>query len=101
MLSAGLTLEGVGLSPDALLEEIYSSIIDSKTPLDDSRMVLQIRFAEHIKMLSEEKKLNPRLKASLKALQNNLHKEAKKRAKTGTVKERNHFRYLFEITKMK
>src|SRR5210317_170399 len=37
MLSAGLTLEGVGLSPDALLEEIYSSIIDSKTPLDDSR----------------------------------------------------------------
>ena len=101
MLSAGLTLEGVGLSPDALLEEIYSSIIDSKTPLDDSRMVLQIRFAEHIKMLSEEKKLNPRLKASLKALQNNLHKEAKKRTKTGTVKERNHFRYLFEITKMK
>jgi len=101
MLSAGLTLEGVGLSPDALLEEIYSSIIDSKTPLDDSRMVLQIRFAEHIKMLSEEKKLNPSLKASLKALQNNLHKEAKKRTKTGTVKERNHFRYLFEITMMK
>ena len=100
MLSAGSTLEGEGLSPDELLEQIHSRLLDSKTPLDDSKMTLQIRFAERIKMLSNEKKLNPSLKATLEATQNRLHKKAKKRAKSGTRKEKNHYHYLARITEL-
>ena len=100
MLSAGATLEGRGLAPDELLEQIHSRLLDSKTPLDDSKMVLQIRFAERIKMLSNEKKLNPSLKATLEATQNGLHKMAKKRAKSGTRKEKNHYHYLARITEL-
>jgi len=100
MLSAGSTLEGEGLSPDELLEQIHSRLLDSKTPLDDSKMTLQIRFAERIKMLSNEKKLNPSLKANLEATQNRLHKKAKKRAKSGTRKEKNHYHYLARITEL-
>ena len=100
MLSAGSTLEGEGLSPDELLEQIHSRLLDSKTPLDDSKMTLQIRFAERIKMLSNEKKLNPSLKATLEATQNRLHKKAKKRAKSGTRKEKNHYNYLARITEL-
>ena len=100
MLSAGATLEGMGLAPDELLEQIHSRLLDSKTPLDDSKMALQIRFAERIKMLSNEKKLNPSLKATLEATQNGLHKKAKKRAKSGTRKEKNHYQYLARITEL-
>ena len=100
MLSAGATLEGEGLSPDELLDQIYFSFFYSETPLDDSKVALQIRFAERIKMLSEEKELNPRLKATLTAFQNTLHKKAKKRAKSGTSKEKNHYRYLARITEL-
>jgi hypothetical protein len=100
MLSAGATLEGEGLSPDELLEQIYFSFFYSETPLDDSKMALQIRFAERIKMLSNEKKLNPSLKATLEATQNGLHKKAKKRAKSGTRKEKNHYHYLARITEL-
>ena len=100
MLSAGTTLEGMGLAPDELLEQIHSRLLDSKTPLDDSKMALQIRFAERIKMLSNEKKLNPSLKATLEATQNGLHKKAKKRAKSGTRKEKNHYQYLARITEL-
>ena len=100
MLSTGATLEGEGLSPDELLEQIHSRLLDSKSPLDDSKMALQIRFAERIKMLSNEKKLNPSLKATLEATQNGLHKKAKKRAKSGTRKEKNHYHYLARITEL-
>ena len=100
MLSAGATLEGMGLAPDELLDQIHSRLLDSKTPLDDSKMALQIRFAERIKMLSNEKKLNPSLKATLEATQNGLHKKAKKRAKSGTRKEKNHYQYLARITEL-
>ena len=100
MLSAGATLEGMGLAPDELLDQIYFSFFYSETPLDDSKMALQIRFAEHIKMLSNEKKLNPSLKATLEATQNGLHKKAKKRAKSGTRKEKNHYQYLARITEL-
>ena len=100
MLSAGATLEGRGLAPDELLEKIHSRLFDSKSPLDDSKMVLQIRFAERIKILSNEKKLNPSLKATLEATQNGLHKKAKKRAKSGTRKEKNHYSYLARITEL-
>ena len=100
MLSAGTTLEGKGLAPDELLEQIHSRLLDSKTPLDDSKMALQIRFAERIKMLSNEKKLNPSLKATLEATQNGLHKKAKNRAKSGTRKEKNHYQYLARITEL-
>ena len=100
MLSAGATLEGRGLAPDELLEQIHSRLFDSKSPLDDSKMVLQIRFAERIKILSNEKKLNPSLKATLEATQNGLHKKAKKRAKSGTRKEKNHYSYLARITEL-
>lgn len=100
MLSAGATLEGMGLAPDELLDQIYFSFFYSETPLDDSKMALQIRFAERIKMLSNEKKLNPSLKATLEATQNGLHKKAKKRAKSGTRKEKNHYQYLARITEL-
>ena len=100
MLSAGATLEGRGLAPDELLDQIYFSFFYSETPLDDSKMALQIRFAERIKMLSNEKKLNPSLKATLEATQNGLHKKAKKRAKSGTRKEKNHYQYLARITEL-
>ena len=100
MLSAGTTLEGMGLAPDELLDQIYFSFFYSETPLDDSKMALQIRFAERIKMLSNEKKLNPSLKATLEATQNGLHKKAKKRAKSGTRKEKNHYQYLARITEL-
>jgi len=100
MLSAGTTLEGMGLAPDELLDQIYFSFFYSETPLDDSKMALQIRFAELIKMLSNEKKLNPSLKATLEATQNGLHKKAKKRAKSGTRKEKNHYQYLARITEL-
>ena len=100
MLSAGATLEGRGLAPEELLEEIHSRLLDSKTPLDDSKMALQIRFAERIKILSNEKKLNPSLKATLEATQNGLHKKAKKRTKSGTHKEKNHYHYIARITEL-
>ena len=95
MLSTETTLKGNGLSPDLLLEHLYSTFFDKKTLLDNTKMTLQIRFIERINQLTFEKKLNPRIKITLIAFQKNINRIAKKRKKIGTKTQKNHFNYLF------
>lgn len=99
MMSTQLTLTGNGLSTSVLLDQLYSSFFKSKRPMDYSQRVLQIRFAERINALLQEENLNPTIKTSLMAFQNNIYKTAKKRAKLGITNQRNHYQYLMEIVK--
>ncbi len=101
MLSTESTLKGNGLSPDLLLEHLYSTLFDKKNLLDNTKMSLQIRFTERINQLTFEKKLNPRIKITLIAFQKNINRVAKKRKKTGTTTQKNHFNYLLKITESK
>jgi len=76
-------------------------LFDKKNLLDNTKMSLQIRFTERINQLTFEKKLNPRIKITLIAFQKNINRVAKKRKKTGTTTQKNHFNYLLKITESK
>ena len=98
MLSTEKTLIGNGLVPEALLEHLFNSFFKPKATLDDSIIALQIRFAERIKKLIIEERLNPKLKTILVAFQSLIHKTAKRSAKTGNVSKKNHYNYIIKIT---
>jgi hypothetical protein len=98
MLSSQATLKGQGMKPDQLLNILFHSIFNTDISLDDSFMALQINFTNRILELVEEEKLNARLKSSLLAFQNGIHKLAKKKSKTGEQTLKNHFQYLKIIT---
>ena len=98
MLSTEKTLIGNGLVPEALLEHLFNSFFKPKATLDDSIIALQIRFAERIKKLIIEERLNPKLKTILVAFQSLIHKTAKRSAKTGNISKKNHYNYIIKIT---
>ena len=94
MLSTNATLKGAGLDPDSLLEYLFSSFYEDTPTLDDSRMALQLRFLERVQELQADKKLNPRIKSTLLALQKKILKTAKKKGKAGNEKQKNHFHHI-------
>ena len=98
MLSTEKTLIGNGLVPEVLLEHLFNSFFKPKATLDDSIIALQIRFAERIKKLIIEERLNPKLKTILVAFQSLIHKTAKRSAKTGNISKKNHYNYIIKIT---
>jgi len=65
---------------------------------DVSRQSLQIHFAHQIKLLQEDEKLNPTIKASLVDLSCSIHKLAKRKARTSSGALKKHYAYLEEQT---
>lgn len=100
MLSTNATLSGMGLHPDELIEYLFSGFYAEVPSLDASRMALQIRFVERLHELQTEKKLNPRIKSTLIAVEKKVLKAAKKQSKSGNVKQKNHFNYIRDIISM-
>ncbi len=100
MLSTSTTLSGTSLSPDELIEELFSSFYEKTSALDDSKMALQVRFVERIQELQEEKKLNPRIKSTLIAIQRKVLKSAKKLSRSENAIKRNHFNYIKNLVSM-
>ena len=100
MISAENTIIGDGLSPEALIEQLFHTFFKENMPLDDSVIALQIRFAERVKKLVNENELNPKLKSTLLAFQKLIYKTAKKKTKIGKVSEKNHYLYLTKISEI-
>ena len=100
MISAENTIIGDGLSPEALIEQLFHSFFKENLPLDDSVIALQIRFAERVKKLVNENELNPKLKTTLLAFQKLIYNTAKKKTKTRKACEKNHYIYLTKISEM-
>ncbi|MDB2673065.1 zinc-dependent metalloprotease [Flavobacteriaceae bacterium] len=98
LLSTQNTLEGNGLTVNELLNILFNDIIKNVSKPDVSRQSLQIHFAHQIKILQEEEKLNPTIKASLVDLECRLHKIAKRKARMNAGDLKKHYAYLAEQT---
>jgi hypothetical protein len=98
ILSSRTTLMGKGLYPDEILNQFLNQFFIQPRELDDSFKTLQIRFTEKILELSIEDELNPKIKSSLEAIKKELHRIAKKKSKTGTKGDKNHYLYLKKLT---
>ena len=99
MLSTKKTLIGNGLSPEILIDHLFHSYFKNIDALDESEMVLQIRFSELIKKLVNEKKLNPILKTTIASVQNKIYNISKKSSKKGSMVNKNHYKYIANMTK--
>ena len=98
LLSTQNTLEGNGLTVNELLDTLLDDIVKSVSNPDVSRQSLQIHFAHQIKLLQEDEKLNPTIKASLVDLSCSIHKLAKRKARTSSGALKKHYAYLEEQT---
>ena len=96
MSSSISTLKEEGLTAAELLDQLYFSLFEYKLPLDQSLMVLQIRFMEQLNKLRMDPKLNPSIKSLLVAQEKHVLKTAKKRSKTGSMAQKNHYSYLIK-----
>ena len=94
MLSTSNTLKGKALDPSELVYQLYLSFYDINKKLDNSLMVLQIRFLDNLNNLIEETKLNPSLKSGLLNIQNLVYKHVKKSTRTSNLKNKDHYEYL-------
>ena len=99
MLSTKKTLIGNGLSPEILIDHLFHSYFKNIDALDESEMVLQIRFSELIKKLVNEKKLNPILKTTIASVQNKIYNISKKSSKKGSMVDKKHYKYIVNMTK--
>jgi hypothetical protein len=100
MLSTKKTLIGNGLSPEMLIDHLFHSYFKNIDTLDESEMVLQIRFSELIKKLVNEKTLNPTLKTTIASVQNKIYNISKKSSKKGSMVDKNHYKYIANMTKI-
>ena len=98
MLSTQTTLVGTGLSPDQLINSLYTSLFEKITLVDDSLMALQIHFVNQLTTLIEEDEVNPRIKTTLAAQKRILHKRAQKDSKTSNLLLKNHYHYISKMT---
>ena len=98
ILSSHNTLIGQGLHPDEILNQFFVSFFDQPNRSDDSYKALQIRFAERVLKLSEEIELNPRIKSTLEAIKKKIHQIAKKKSKSGSDSDKNHYKFLKKLT---
>ena len=96
MSSSIPTLKEEGLTAAELLDQLYFGFFQYKLPLDQSLMVLQIRFMEQLNKLRMDPKLNPSIKSLLVAQEKQVLKTAKKRSKTGSMAQKNHYSYLIK-----
>ena len=87
MLSAKESLSGNTLSVNALIENLFETIIKKPINTDLSQQRLQIHFVERIRLLLEDEKLNPAIKSVLLETKHKIHKFAKR--KSGA-----HYKYL-------
>ena len=94
MLSTSNTLKGKALDPSELVYQLYLSLYDINKKLDNSLMVLQIRFLVNLNILIEETKLNPSLKSGLLNIQNLIYKNVKKSTRASNSKNNDHYEYL-------
>ncbi|MDC1217414.1 zinc-dependent metalloprotease, partial [Flavobacteriaceae bacterium] len=98
ILSSHNTLIGQGLHPDEILNQFFVSFFDQPNRSDDSYKALQIRFAERVLKLSEEIELNPRIKSTLEAIKKKIYQIAKKKSKSGSDSDKNHYKFLKKLT---
>jgi len=96
MLSNQTVLVGNGLSPDELLSYLYESLFKRQKSLDDSVMALQAHFTFRLHELSEDDKLNPRVKATVLSSLEKVQKSTKKGRNNKNSIYRNHFKALFK-----
>ena len=94
MVSTSSTLKGKALDPSELIYQLYLSLYDINKKLDNSLMVLQIRFLDNLNILIEETKLNPSLKSGLLNIQNLIYKNVKKSTRASKSKNNDHYEYL-------
>ena len=87
MLSAKESLSGNTLSVNALIDNLFETIIKKPINTDLSQQRLQIHFVERIRLLLEDEKLNPAIKSVLLETKHKIHKFAKR--KSGA-----HYKYL-------
>lgn len=98
MLSTATTLTGNGMHPDRLLNELYTTLMETAEGMDSSFMALQIHFANRVLLLKTSDELNPRIQSQVEGIREKIHRLAKKRSKTGSESSKNHYRYLAQIT---
>ena len=98
MLSTNATLVGVGLSPQELLNQLFINLVKHPEAVDLSQKSLQLHFATQLKSLLKEDKLNPTIKADIKAVLSKVEKEAKKKSKSANQSRKNHFNYLMTLS---
>ena len=87
MLSAKESLSGNTLSVNALIDNLFETIIKKPINTDLSQQRLQIHFVDRIRLLLEDEKLNPAIKSVLLETKHKIHKFAKR--KSGA-----HYKYL-------
>ena len=100
MLSANASLVGQGMDAAELLNHLYTDLITTSKNLDLSQKSLQLHFTTQLKVLLEEDKLNPSVKAEIKGMLHKIEKFAKKKSKTANQSSKNHFIYLEEIAQV-
>ena len=98
MLSTATTLTGNGMHPDRLLNELYTTLMETAEGMDSSFMALQIHFANRVLLLKTSDEHNPRIQSQVEGIREKIHRLAKKRSKTGSESSKNHYRYLAQIT---
>jgi hypothetical protein len=96
MLSNQSTLIGQGLSPDELIDWFFVAFFEGSIPLDDSFMALQLHFTNHLSALCADDKLNPRVKATLRATLDLIYKNAKRQRRGKNINVNNHFKALIK-----
>ena len=91
MLSAGESLEGIPLSVQGLIDNLFETIVKKPENPDLSEQRLQIHFIQRIDELMSEEKLNPSIKSFLLDTKNKIHKLAKRRGSS-------HYKYMKTIS---
>lgn len=101
ILSTQATLMGNGLTARALIESLFSTLVEQVNTPDLFEQNLQLNFAHRINKLMEDEDLNPILKAQLQATKKKLNKTARRYGKTKNKKLNAHFEYLYTISASK
>ena len=91
MLSAGESLEGIPLSVQGLIDNLFETIVKKPENPDLSEQRLQIHFLQRIDELMGEEKLNPSIKSFLLDTKDKIHKLAKRKGGS-------HYKYLKSIS---
>ena len=99
MLSNQSTIIGQGLSPDELINQLFKTIFERPISLDDSYMALQSHFINLFIELSKSEKINPRVRATVIATIELIHKTAKKKKKSRSKVYQNHFESILKMIK--
>jgi hypothetical protein len=97
MLSSDVTLKGVSLGVNELINSLFDSIFTKSINPDYSQQRLQLHFVERIDALLKDEKLNQAIKSVLLDVKKDIFSYAKSRSKKSDGILKNHFAYLKKI----